>query len=72
MADILMAVDLADRFRKRTGRMHPRYGDGSLGDAAWRTGLAIRPPRCDAEYCACLSIVLEKLDLWRSRRAVIS
>lgn len=64
---IVRAADLADRFRKRTGRHHPTYGDGSLGSAAWRAGMVPRPPRCDASYCACLALVLECIVDWRGR-----
>lgn len=68
MLQLLSAADLADRYRKRTGRMHPVHGDGSLGVAAWRAGLGTRPDRCDIAYCLCLSIVLEKLHFWRQER----
>jgi hypothetical protein len=67
IADIIRAADIADRFRKRTGRLHTAYGDGSLGSAAWRVGQVPRPPRCDADYCLCLSVVLDGLEHWRSR-----
>ncbi|WP_442345827.1 DUF7742 family protein [Flavimaricola marinus] len=66
---ILHAADLADRFRKRTGRLHPDFGDGSLGAAAWRAGQVPRPPRCDSSYCECLTMMLERLSNWRSRMA---
>lgn len=34
LARLLAEADLADRIRKRTGRAHPRYGNGSLMAAA--------------------------------------
>lgn len=67
MDAVIAAADIADRFRKRTGRMHPALGDGSLGVVAWRAGLAVRPNQCDGLYCACLAVVLHSLARWRSR-----
>ena len=49
----------ADAHRKRTGRAHPVWGDGSLMAAALRR----RPPRepllTETDYCTCLIQVLE-------------
>lgn len=67
MEAILRGADVADRYRKRTGRLHPRLGDGSLGELAGREGLAPRPPRCDASYCEALAEVLDALAQWRAR-----
>ena len=60
-AALVAQADTADRWRKRTGRAHPRWGDGSLMAAA---RLAARPApvwRCDAAYCAALAAVLRAL-----------
>ena len=37
----VIRADVADRFRKRLGRAHPEYGDGSLATAvAWQERVA--------------------------------
>jgi len=67
MARILHRADTADRYRKRTGRLLPGHGDGSLTTAAWTIRHAPPPPRCDAAYCAALGVVLAALHGWRTR-----
>ena len=67
MARILRRADLADRFRKRSGRLLSGAGDGSLMTAAWTIARRPPAPRCDAAYCACLAVVVEALSDWRSR-----
>ncbi len=67
MALILRRADLADRFRKRTGRLLPGMGDGSLMTAAWTIGRAPPPPRCDGAYCTTLALVIEAIQDWRAR-----
>lgn len=49
----------ADACRKRTGRAHPVWGDGSLMAAALRRGPPPEPLLNDTEYCTCLIRVLE-------------
>ncbi|MGY9032453.1 MAG: DUF7742 family protein [Rhodobacterales bacterium] len=64
---VLMAVpmenhqQLADKYRKKTGRAHPIWGVGSLADA--RIVQIQAPPQtgCDANYLACLSTVVALL-----------
>ena len=41
LARILASADIADRYRKRTGRTHPVHGDGTLWAATQRPN---RPP----------------------------
>ncbi len=67
IARMLVEADLADRYRKRLGRVHPRLGDGSLMAAAMR-----RPCRAEAflqddDYRACMALVLAGIDTWRGR-----
>jgi len=64
-ADLVRRADLADRFRKRTGRLHPRHGDGSLMAVARLSGPAAAVWRCDVDYCDCLVVVLDALDIRR-------
>lgn len=66
LAERLIAeAEAADRYRRRLGRRHPRWGDGTLAAAA--AGRAMAPEtRLDAqEYCGCLIAVLSTL---RERR----
>jgi len=58
---IVMAADVADRFRKRTGRAHPDFGTGTLQSAAQKYLQAEEPPSCNAPFRSCLALVLEAL-----------
>jgi len=58
----------ADTYRRRFGRRHPEYGDGSLAAWAMRFPRPPEPPLDDPEYAACLRIVLTCLEEARSRR----
>jgi hypothetical protein len=61
------AADLADRYRRRLRRPHPRYGGGSLmaASAAWPK--APEPWPGDAEYLRCLAVVIAALLARRDR-----
>ncbi|CUH81645.1 hypothetical protein TRM7557_03527 [Tritonibacter multivorans] len=48
----------AGRYAQVTGRLHPRWGDGSLDAAARRFALAPEPFWDDPEYIACLQTAL--------------
>lgn len=66
---LLDAADLADRYRKRLGRVHPQLGDGSLMAAILAGGApAARTLRCDGAYCRALGTALAALDEWRRSR----
>ena len=52
---------LADTYRKKTGKVHPQYGDGSLCAACQPMTKAAMPDRCDPDYLECLGIVIEGL-----------
>ncbi len=67
MSRILRRADLADRFRKRTGRLLAGMGDGSLRAAARTMIRTEAPPRCDAAYCAALAEVIDAIGGWRRR-----
>lgn len=47
----------ADAYRRAHGRMHPRWGNGSLMAAALRRRPARGPLLDDADYCRCLAQV---------------
>jgi hypothetical protein len=58
----------ADRFRKRTGRVHPRWGNGSLMSAILCDMPVWPEPRLsDPAYAEALVAVLEALIRWRRR-----
>ncbi|SOC07716.1 DUF7742 family protein [Rhodobacter maris] len=56
----------ADLYRKRLGRVHPRWGLGSLGARA-RCEPRCRPLRPDGARLAALGLVLASVTLWRRR-----
>lgn len=64
---IIQTADIADRYRKRLGRAHPVFGDGSVGAAARRYPLAPLPDYCNARYCGALAVFLAALAGWRGR-----
>lgn len=62
----------ADSYRKRFGRAHPLWGNGSLMAVARRRALPPAPPLSDREFCRCLALVYETLIDWRAERAGLS
>lgn len=64
LCTIIRRAHWADKYRKRIGRAHPVWGNGSLGDAA-RLALpqALPPERClnDRDFAGCMALVLETL-----------
>lgn len=57
----------ADAYRKRFGRSHRLFGDGTLQSSAVNYGLAPEPYLGTAEYCECMVLVFQGL-LNRARR----
>jgi hypothetical protein len=49
---------VADRFRKRLKRPHPKFGSGSLMSAAATFPQARRPLQGSIEYLECIRIVI--------------
>lgn len=47
----------ADDWRRRTGRIHPRWGDGTLMSAALRRPTASEPPLSDPAWCRLMAYV---------------
>jgi hypothetical protein len=58
---LLREADAADRFLRRHGTRHPRYGDGTLAAAARHSGLVPDPAICDPEFARALMLVLHAL-----------
>lgn len=67
---IILEAEAADRYRRRTGRPHPLWGNGTLEGAA--RGRMLADPRAlsDSGYLGCLALVLEAL--LRHRREIHS
>ncbi len=57
----------ADKYRRRFGRRHPDFGDGSLAAWAMRFPRPPEPPLDDPDYAGCLRIVLTCLEETRSK-----
>ncbi|MDW4496806.1 hypothetical protein R5H30_02345 [Sulfitobacter sp. D35] len=70
--DILERAEIADRFRKRTGRRHPLWGIGTLASAVGPTGAGPRPAAGDYDFLACLSLGADALRAHRLERARMS
>ena len=47
----------ADSWRRRTGRVHPRWGDGTLMAVALRRPAADEPPLSDPGWCRLVAYV---------------
>lgn len=58
MQDLVGAAQVADKFRKQTGRAHSVYGNGTLGAACQHRKKAKMPDRCDETYLECMGIVI--------------
>lgn len=58
---MIVEAEAADDHVRRTGRLHPLWGNGSLMAAARRRRLADEPGFDDADYCACFEMVLRAL-----------
>jgi hypothetical protein len=54
-------AEAADRHMRRTGRLHPLWGNGSLMSAARRRVLADETGFDDPAYCQCFETVLRAL-----------
>lgn len=65
-ARLIAQADAADRYRKRFGRAHPAWGNGTLMAAARQHPLPREPRLNDPDYALCLILVLTQL---RSRYA---
>lgn len=58
---LLFEANIADRFRRGTGRAHPVFGAGSLAAVAGTHPSAPLPAWCDATYCDALAVVLAEV-----------
>ncbi len=60
---MIREAELADRFSKRLGKAHPRWGGGTLREAAMGRLRAVEPSLDDPDYCRCLIMILQQLGL---------
>ena len=60
ISETIEMASVADRFRKRLGRSHPKYGNGTLSAAA--SNQVQRSFHCDKTYRDCLGELLRALD----------
>lgn len=58
---MIREAEFADRFVRRRGKLHPKWGNGTLQAAARRRRLCREPSFSDPEYCACFQQVLSLL-----------
>lgn len=58
---IFRQAEAADIHFRRTGTLHPRWGNGTLMAAARRHTLPPEPGFDDADYCRCFLMVLQAL-----------
>ncbi|MGB3313811.1 MAG: hypothetical protein WBB85_05325 [Albidovulum sp.] len=68
--EILRLLDrahAADLFRKRTGKLHPFWGNGSLHGAIGRAAAA-EPFLSDTGYLEAMAAVIETLLDWKHRK----
>ncbi|HGG06649.1 MAG TPA: hypothetical protein ENK28_14415 [Aliiroseovarius sp.] len=61
LRDMLAEADLADQFRRRTGKGHPLWGDGSLMSVALARPYAREPVLDNPDYAACMAMIFEAL-----------
>jgi hypothetical protein len=66
LVGMIARADLADRFRKARGRVHPTLGNGTLMAAALAQGAVSEPFCTDLAYLHCLRMVIETLILRRA------
>ncbi|MDH3262591.1 MAG: hypothetical protein OEM24_01180 [Paracoccaceae bacterium] len=61
IARMVKEAEAADRYRKRLGRGHPLWGNGTLEAAARNRPLATPKSLSDCDYLSCLALVLDAL-----------
>lgn len=64
LSRMLAEATRARAYLRTAGRSHPVWGDGTLMAAALRRRTAWEPPLSDAEWCACLMMVLAAIRAW--------
>jgi hypothetical protein len=65
---LLDQADIADRYRKRTGRRHPVHGEGSVHTLALAGDRVVAAAFCHAGYLDGMATLLAAIRDWRARR----
>lgn len=68
MARMVGEAEAADRYRKRLGRAHPLWGNGTLEAVARARPMAVPRALSDGEYLSCLGVVFDALIARRGQR----
>lgn len=58
---LILRANIADYHREQTGLAHPKFGNGTLADAARLFGMTPEPTVCDPHFAAALRDVLQTL-----------
>ncbi|MGY6536661.1 MAG: DUF7742 family protein [Pararhodobacter sp.] len=66
MRAMIRQADRAHRYGQRTGRLHPRLGNGTLMSAALARPQARFSGPADADWLACLAEVVAAVMAWRA------
>ncbi len=59
-------ADVAHDHVLASGRIHQRYGDGSLMAVAHKREMVAEPSLHDIDYCSCLELVLHEVIRWKT------
>ncbi len=63
-------ADAADRYRARTGRVHPIFGNGTLASSCVRVPNAAERRLDDTDYADCMIKALEAIVAFRRKQRV--
>lgn len=58
ISTIMERAHATDKYRKRMGRSHPRWGAGRLADICMLMPMSKRPDGCDPIYLRCMAIAV--------------
>jgi len=61
IAGMLRQAEWADAYRRKSGQVHPVWGDGSLMSVALNRRPGPEPALSDRGFCGCLAEVLDAL-----------
>lgn len=61
LLELMKNAHLADKVRKKFGKSHPEFGNGTLMSAALKGPLAPRPDYITTDFAACLRLVLAQV-----------
>ncbi len=64
---LISEAHMADRYRKKMRRAHPRLGPGTLSGAAQARRMAAEPHHGDRLFATCAALVYARLHRWRLR-----